>query len=187
MNKHLKNLLADYLKQVLRKPFSTSEILDTYEIAVIYAYTDDRYEALNERLRKNLGQLDTDFGQELDKILAKLPNFEGRVVKGTSLNSRRLAYYEDAFKNDEVVTHHAFESTSKSELRAKEFMRNSKTDKQVLLVIFSKYGKDIEKYSKYDGLSGPNEREVLFRANSQFEVVGIDKSNNFTTITLNEI
>lgn len=187
MKRQLKSLLSDYLKQVLRKPFSPSEILDTYEIAVIYAYTDDRYEALNERLRQNLGQLDTDFGQELDKILAKLPNFEGRVLKGTSMNSRRIAYYEDAYKNDALVVHHAFESTSKSELRAKEFMRNSKIDSQVLLVFISKRGKDIEKYSKYDGLSGPNEREVLFRANTQFEVLGIDKSNSFITITLNEI
>jgi NAD:arginine ADP-ribosyltransferase len=187
MDKHLKNRLSEYIKQVERKTFSDSEILKTEEIAVIYAYTEDMYEPLNERLRRNLGQLDTDFGKELDRILAKLPNFEGWVFKGASLNSRRIAYYETAFNNYENVIHHAFESTSKSELTAKAFMRNSKTDKQVLFAIISKSGKDVEKYSKYGSLTGQNEKEVLFRANAQFEVLNIATSSDFITITLNEI
>lgn len=187
MDKHLKNQLLRYLKHIENKTFSDNEILKKEEIAVIYAYTEDMYAPLNERLRRNLGQLDTEFGKELDLILAKLPNFENRVFKGTSLNSRRLAYYEDAFNNNDLVVNYAFESTSKSELMAKTFMRNSKTDKQVLFTMISKLGKDIEKYSKYDGLSGQNEKEVLFRPNSQFEVLYIDKSKSFITITLNEI
>ena len=187
MDKHLKNQLSRYLKHIKNKTFADSEILKKEEVAIIYAYTEDMYEPLNERLRRTLGQLDTEFGKELDSILAKLPNFEDWVFKGKALNSTRLSYYEDAFKNFGTVTHHAFESTSKSELMAKAFMRNSKTDKQVLFTIFSKYGKDIEKYSRYDSSSGQNEREVLFRANSQFEVLNIDKSNDFITITLNEI
>lgn len=187
MNKHLKNQLSDYLKQVERRTFSDSEILNKEEIAVIYAYTEDRYAALNERLRRNLGQIDTEFGKELDRILAKLPNFEGRVFKGISLNSSRLAYYEYAFNDNQIITQYAFESTSKSVLSAKAFMRNSRKDSQVLFIIISKTGKDVEKYSKYDGSNGQNEREVLFTANSQFEILNIDKSDDFITIFLNEI
>ena len=187
MDKHLKNQLSRYLKHIENKTFGDSEILNREEIAVIYAYTEDMYEPLNERLRRNLGQIDTELGKELDRILAKLPNFEDRVFKGKSLNSSRTAYYEDTFNNNDIVTHYAFESTSKSELIAKSFMRNSKTDKQVLFTIISKFGKDIEKYSKYGTSSGQNEKEVLFRPNSQFEVLYIDKSKDFITITLNEI
>jgi hypothetical protein len=147
MNKHLKNQLSDYLKQVEKRTFNDSEILNKEEIAVIYAYTEDRYEALNERLRRNLGQVDTEFGKELDRILAKLPNFEGRVFKGISLNDSRLAYYEYAFRDNQIITQYAFESTSKSVLSAKAFMRNSRKDSQVLFIIISKTGKDVEKYS----------------------------------------
>lgn len=190
MNKRLKSELSRYLKQVERKVFSDSDILTKEEIAVIYAYTDDINEGLNEQLRRDLGEIKTEFGKELSRILGKLSNFEGQVFKGASLNKSRLAVYENASDNDTPVIHHAFESTSKSELTAKGFMRNSRTDAKVLFVIFSKFGKDIEKYSKYDSLSGQNEKEVLFRPNSSFEVLSIeypDKTKDFITITLNEI
>ncbi len=182
MKKQLKSLLADYLKQVLSKPFSASEILDTYEIAVIYAYSEDRYEALNERLRKNLGQLDTDFGQELIRILEKLPNFEGVVYRGTSFNKQVLNDYLNAFDNDKILTEFALTSASKFESEAKKFMRSSKDAYQVLFKIISKEGKDITPYSKYQ-----NEREILFKPNTQFEILSVDNSNDYVTITLNEI
>jgi hypothetical protein len=183
MNKHLKSILADYLKQVLRKPFSASEILDTYEIALIYAYSEDRYEALNERLRKNLGVIDTDFGEEFVRILNKLPNFEGVVFRGTSISSKTLTFYREALINDTLITQYAFTSASKLESKAKEFMRTSRGDHQVLFSIFSKQGKRIEQYSRHE-----NEREILFGANAQFDILNIDDTtNDFITITLNEI
>jgi NAD:arginine ADP-ribosyltransferase len=183
MNKHLKSLLADYLKQVLRKSFSASEILDTYEIAVIYAYSEDRYEALNERLRKNLGVIDTDFGAEFVRILNKLPNFEGVVFRGTSISRKMLTFYKEALINDTIIPKYAFTSASKLESKAKEFMRTSKGDHQVLFSIISKQGKSIEQYSRHE-----SEREILFGANTQFEILDIDDTtNDFITITLNEV
>jgi hypothetical protein len=125
MTKRLKNELSSYLRHVERKVFSDSEILTKEEIAVIYAYTDDKSEGLNEQLRRDLGKINTEFGEELDKILEKLPNFEGKVFKGASLSKSRLAVYEDAYENDKPIIDHVFESTSKSELIAKAFIRTS--------------------------------------------------------------
>ena len=187
MDKHLKSQLSRYIKQVERKSFNAGEILKKEEVAVIYAYTEDMYEPLNERLRRNLGQLDTEFGKELDRILAKLPNFEGIIFRGTSLTRRCLTVYEEAFKNYTPITEHAFLSTSRVESTAKMYMRTSREDYRVLFIILCKQGKNIEQYSKYGTLSGQDEREILFRANSQFEIVDIDKSNTSIVITLNEI
>lgn len=182
MDKHLKNQLLNYLKHIENKTFADNEILKKEEIAVIYAYTEDIYEPLNERLRRNLGQLDTEFGKELDNILTKLPNFEGICFRGTSLNHTSLTIYEDALNEGRIITEYGLMSTSTKELRAKEFMRTSKNGYLVLFSVISKQGKNIGKYSLYE-----NEGEVLFRANSQFETLNIDKSNDFITITLNEI
>ena len=190
MTTRLKNEISSYLKYLERKVFSDAEILAKEEIAVIYAYSEDRYEGLNEQLRRDFGEIKTEFARELNAILEKLPNFEGQVFKGASLSKSRFAVYENAYAHDTFVTNYAFDSTSKSELIAKAFMRNSRTDVKILFVIFSKFGKDIETYSKYDSLSGQNEKEVLFRPNANFQVLSIDyadKTNDFITITLNEI
>jgi hypothetical protein len=75
-------------------------------------------------------------------------------------------------------------------LTAKRFIRNSRTDIKILYVIFSKFGRDVENYSKFDSLSGQNEKEVLFRPNATFQVLSIepvDETKDFITITLNEI
>jgi hypothetical protein len=189
MNKRLKNELSSYLKHVERKVFSDSEILTKEEIAVIYGYSEDRSEGLNEQLQRDLGEIKTEFGKELNAILGKIPNFGGLVFKGASINKSKLAIYENASENSTPVIEHTFYSTSKSELIAKAFMKNSRTDVRVLFVIYSKFGKDIEKYSKWDSSSGQNEKEVLFRPNSSFQVLNIDKdeTKDFITITLNEI
>lgn len=190
MTERLKNELSSYLRHVERKVFSDSEILTKEEIAVIYAYTDDKSGGLNEQLRRDFGKIKTEFGEELDKILEILPKFVGKVFKGTSLTKSRLAVYEDAYETDKPVVVHSFESTSKSELIAKAFIRNSRTDIKVLYVIYGKFGRDVENYSKYDSLSGQNEKEVLFRPNATFQVLSIDpidETKDFITITLNEI
>jgi hypothetical protein len=190
MTERLENELSSYLRHVERKVFSDSEILTKEQIAVIYAYTDDKSGGLNEQLRRDLGKIKTEFGKELDKILEISPKFEGLVFSGTSLSKSRLALYENACENDKPVTHHAFTSASKSEVIAKAFIKNSRTDINVLYVIFSKFGVDVENYSKYDSLSGQNEKEVLFRPNATFQVLSIepiDETKDFITITLNEI
>ena len=182
MDKHLRTQLSRYLKHLKNRTFADGEILKKEEIAVIYAYTEDMYEPLNELLRRSLGQIDTEFGKALDEILSKLPNFEGVVFRGTSLTHTSLMMYENALQNDALITEYGLMSASRKELRAKEFMRTSKNGYAVLFTVISKHGRNIEKYSRYEG-----EGEVLFRANAKFETLNIDKSNDFITITLNEI
>ena len=77
MTKRLKSEISSYLKHVEKKVFSDAEILTQEEIAVIYGYSEDRYEGLNEQLRRDFGEIKTEFGRELNAILEKLPNFDG--------------------------------------------------------------------------------------------------------------
>ena len=143
---------------------------------------------MNERLRKKNGEIDTEFAKELDRILAKLPSFEGFAFRGTLLSSKHLAIYKEAFETDKAVTEPTFLSTSRVEAIARMYMRLSRDSHQVLFKIFCKQEKSIEKYSKFDSLSGQNEKEILFRPNSQFEIVDIDASNtSIIIITLNGI
>ncbi|MDZ7877370.1 MAG: ADP-ribosyltransferase domain-containing protein [Saprospiraceae bacterium] len=189
MRENLRTLLSDYLKEVEKtKKSDELEVLTNYERAAIYAYTVDRYESLNEQLRKKNGTNDTFLGQYLDETLSKLPNVEGIIVhRCISMTAKMLSIYETAFENETPIIEHHFLSTSRDESIASMYLKHSKNMYQVSYRIFSKTGKDIKKYSKYDRFSGQNEKEILFRPNTEFEIVNISKSGKSVTITLNEI
>lgn len=71
---------------------------------------------------------------------------------------------------------------------ARQFLRAS--PKNCLFIIRSRSGRLIEAASKYGvhGLApGQNEREVLFRPQTEFEVPGVVAETDFNRITLQEL
>ena len=71
---------------------------------------------------------------------------------------------------------------------ARQFLRAS--PKNCLFIIRSRSGRLIEAASKYGvhGLApGQNEREVLFRPQTEFEVLGVVAETDFNRITLQEL
>ncbi|NBQ92182.1 MAG: hypothetical protein EBT96_12560, partial [Betaproteobacteria bacterium] len=97
--------------------------------------------------------------------LAKLPDHQGEVYRGTHLTKEQLEAYSVGKKLVEA----AFTSTSRS-IKMGQSYADLGTDGDgvhVLFVIESKHGKSIENYSAFRA-----EQEVLFTAGTAFEVTG---------------
>ena len=86
--------------------------LSVYEKAIIYKYSEDGYEDLNEKLRLSEGKDISTFGLFLDECLEKLPDYQGRVYRGVDLNKHDLNRYLKAFQGDIPVKESFFISTS---------------------------------------------------------------------------
>ncbi|MFN8347728.1 MAG: ADP-ribosyltransferase [Spirosomataceae bacterium] len=158
------------------------EVLNVYEIALIYHYTDSGYETVNETLIQNKGIITTDYERLLNAALKKLPSYQGVVFRGAVLSKKQKQRYTDALNTNSSVPEPFYLSTSKSELIANQFSQGN-----TLYMIFSKTGKSIEKFAKFGLLSGQNEKEVLFLPNTPFDVVDITYTDSKTLLILEEI
>jgi hypothetical protein len=155
--------------------------LTVYEKAIIFKYSDDGYEDLNERLRLSERKDISDFGILLDECLSKLSDYRGIVFRGVEMTYNELDKYRLAFINKKSVTEHFFLSTSESKAKAYEWSRGNY---KVLFRILSKIGKVVESVTKYK-----TEKEILFRYDSDFIVDNFtfDENNNIYFITKTEI
>jgi hypothetical protein len=64
--------------------------LTVFEKAIIYKYSEDGYETLNEELRSTKGNFKSVFNLALTVSLSKLVNFQGLVYRGAELSSFEL-------------------------------------------------------------------------------------------------
>lgn len=180
LNTYVKNNLARELEEINnsnRKSYYDE--LDEFEKAIIYYYTEDGYESLNETLR-NGGKI-TELGKHLNYSLSKLPNYKLLCYRTIKCSKTKLKKYYDAFTNDLTVIENSFLSCSKSKSLSLYFSESP------LFIIKSKRGKEIEKIAKFGIDSGQNEKEVLFKSNSKFKVLDIKEENKKIVITLEEI
>lgn len=173
--------LPSLLQQVYNQGI-VDDVLDIYEITLIYHYTDSGYERVNETLIQNKGIITSDYERFLLSALKKLPPYQGVVFRGTTLNRSQMNKYVHALNLNTLIQEPLYLSTSRSELIANSFSRGN-----TLYTIFSKTGKSIEKYAKFGLLSGQNEKEVLFLPNTQFEVLDVTYIDSQTLIILEEI
>ena len=156
-------------------------ILTLEEHALIYKYTEDGYESLNEKLRLSKGKDFSEFGKFLDKTLSKLSNYEDITYRSVDLTNNEWQKYIEAKENNGILVEHSFISASRSKAVAYEFGRSCQ------FRIFSRSGKDIGEFAKY-GIHHPqNEKEILFRPNLKFEVLEVTKQGETTLITLEEV
>jgi hypothetical protein len=113
--------------------------------------------------------------QALNNALAKLPPYEGPVIRGTNLPPEVLAKYRPG----EVITEDAFLSTSMNTgvARSPTFAGN------VEFRILSKSGRDISSFSVF-----PDEAEVLFPTGTRFYVASkvVDPLTGRTVIRMVE-
>jgi hypothetical protein len=137
--------------------------LNIFEKALIYKYSEDGYQDLNEQLRSSNGENISKFGQLLYESIEKLPNFIGNVYRSINLNDIEYNKYLTAFQNDEIIIEPFFISTSRSQLIGNQFGR-------IRFEIFCQRGKNIESISKY-----ASEKEVLINYNSQFRVIEVNE------------
>lgn len=133
------------------------------EKAIIYKYTDDGH-YVNESLYESKGTKVSEYAIYLDYCLSKLPNFEGITFRGSDLKPYEIEKYQKALDEKITITEYSFISASRIKKQADQYRRTA------LFEIFSKNGKLIKKVSKF-----VNEQEVIFRKNSKFRVLGIEK------------
>lgn len=175
---HLSKELADVERS--ERNAQTPE-LTLYEKAVIYKYSNDGYEALNESLKHGKGHNKNEFGKLLDAALSKLPDFEGLVYRNVTLTKDGLRAYEEAWAGNRPIREYAFISTSKSRFVAMAFGGD------VLFRIYSRTGKDVEKIARFGKYSSSNEQEVLFKTNRRFNVLEVSRRESYTLISMEEI
>ena len=119
--------------------------------------------------------------EELDKYikvtnsgLNKLQVYQGVVYRGTFLTEQQIQKYKEAFKKGEVWIEKGFTSSSMDKQSA--FKGNVRYE------FLSKTGVMVEKLSEFD-----NEKEVLFKSNSQFKILEVIENNGSTLIRMKEI
>lgn len=178
IQKYVEDKLPDELNAVLKsKRVKEIAALDDFEKTIIYKYSDDGFEALNNELAESSGAMVSAFGEMLRHALNKLPNYSGLVFRSINLTSNQIKKY----KIGQIIKEPFFISTSKSRAIAMEYNGNC------FFRIFAKNGKEIEKIAKFGLFNKPNEQEILFQNGTEFEVLEVTKQGKNTLITLEEI
>lgn len=136
-----------------------SDKLTSDDLSALTHYTGSGYIDLNDALRSDILDASQHARVEaLNNALAKLPPYEGAVVRGSNLPPEALAQYQPG----EYIIEKGFMSTTTSPAvaQAPAFVGN------VEFRIFSCTGRDISAHSMF-----PGEQEVLFPAYTRFFVV----------------
>jgi len=176
----VKQRLPDFLQKVEKNKIGEDiSELNIYEKTLIYYYSIEGYEQLNEDLRDGK---DSVYGNYLNQALEKLPNYEEESYRGVSLSPTKIDFYKKAAENDDEIIEPAFFSSSKSMRTAQSYSRGN-----TVFIIASKTGKEIEQLSFYGSQNPQNEKEVLFKSKSKFKVIRVNDSQNITLISLEEI
>lgn len=182
LKEFVENSFKNELK-IISESFRNDELsnLSNYEKTIIYKYSEDYYEFTNERLRVSKGKDINDFSNFLIKSLKKLPNYKLICYRSAYLNKSEIKKYTSAFEKNIEIIEYSFVSCSKSRLLANMF-----SPANVIFIIHSKSGKEIEKIAKFGINSGQNEKEVLFKPNTKFQVLNIKQANGKNLIYLQE-
>ena len=183
------NYAAKYLPEALRivqtgRRANALPPLTATDKALLYHYSEDGYEMLNQALHANGGQNTSVFGKGLAAALAKLPPYAGEVLSGVYLSAAQLQQYRARAQDGQPVSWPAFLSASQRPSIAGLYL--STPPKNCLFVIQSRTGRLIEEAAKY-GVDGQNEYEVLFAPNTQFEVLEVTDETAYTRIVLDEL
>lgn len=178
LEEFVRGRLPDVLQKIERDNIGESITeLNIYEKALIYYYSIDGYEQLNEDLRDGKPN---DYEVYLNQALDKLPDYKRLVFRGVDLTQGQIDEYQKACSEGELVVKSAFVSASQSYFIAQQFSRGS-----VVFEILSMTGKAIGQLSFYQ--DSQSENEILFKSKCKFRVLTVDDSQHFVTIYLEEI
>lgn len=141
-----------------QNPSIPAGVLSSDDLGALADYSGPGYREMNNALRS--GEMDASQQIRIEAVktaLAKLPPYEGPVIRGTNLPPEILARYRPG----EVITEDAFVSTTTNAgvARSPTFAGN------VEFRILSKTGRDISSFSLF-----PEEREILFPPGTKFYV-----------------
>ena len=153
---------AERLERRLNESLTDIEKVKIAHYYAIHLYTDHMYKYINPVLRDgDLFDAYSDFIHALCSGLNVLPNYEGEVIRVVNLPNDVL----DSYQVNSIVTEKAFMSSSADKTGTDVFRTNTDKQYNTIFYIYSFSGKDISQISKW-----PNEKEILFRAGTNFRV-----------------
>jgi len=110
-----------------------------------------------------------------------LPSYRGIVYRKVYLTDTELDLYIQAFSNQTIIVEYPFISTSKFISVAILWAGITGFIPNCVFVIYIRTGKEIELMSKFN-----DEKEVLLKPNTQFNVLNIVIEPDFIQITMEE-
>ena len=116
LEEFVRNRLSDIVEKIRQENIGVSvKELNIYEKALIYYYSIEGYEQLNEDLRQGKAN---DYEVYLNEALDKLPDCERVIFRGVNLSEGQIDRYKKAFSAGEPIIEDAFTSASESYLIA---------------------------------------------------------------------
>lgn len=155
---------------------TSSSIIKDEDLKNIYDYMSFNSYILNEKLRNNMTLSDAELEtiNRLEKTLDKLPNYKGNLQRSLYFTREEdIEPFLQDYKIGSNIQYKEFLSTTKGE------MYNPEGQVQIFIQDAEK-GKDISAINE-------KEQEVLYKRNSEFEVVNMVKNQGKYYILLGEI
>lgn len=152
---------------------SKIELTDNEQYAINQYIGPESYR-INEVLRNNLEltKQQEKIINNLDKVLDKMPNYDGIVQRSIMLDKEQIKKFLELHQEGNIIKYKAYTSTTVG-TRYNDYSN-------IELLIKSINGKDMRKYNK-------EEQEILFKRNTKFKVIKKEKINNTYYIHMEEI
>ena len=152
----------------------TPKLTEAENAAIVKYVSPDAY-VLNDKLRNgyDLSESDKKWINSLDKALYKIPAIQGVV-------NRSLNFLHDEDRKKFIEMHEVGNKVKYKEYVSSSMNEVYNEDGEVQRTIYSKNGRDIRSVN-------PEENEILFMRDTEFESVNIEKLNGKTYIDLVEV
>ena len=152
----------------------TPKLTEAENAAIVKYVSPDAY-VLNDKLRNgyDLSESDKKWINSLDKALYKIPAIQGVV-------NRSLNFLHDEDRKKFIEMHEVGNKVKYKEYVSSSMNEVYNEDGEVQITIYSKNGRDIRSVN-------PEENEILFMRDTEFESVNIEKLNGKTYIDLVEV
>lgn len=152
----------------------TPKLTEAENAAIVKYVSPDAY-VLNDKLRNgyDLSESDKKWINSLDKTLYKIPAIQGVV-------NRSLNFLHDEDRKKFIEMHEVGNKVKYKEYVSSSMNEVYNEDGEVQITIYSKNGRDIRSVN-------PEENEILFMRDTEFESVNIEKLNGKTYIDLVEV
>ncbi len=152
----------------------TPKLTEAENAAIVKYVSPDAY-VLNDKLRNgyDISESDKKWINSLDKALYKIPAIQGVV-------NRSLNFLHDEDRKKFIEMHEVGNKVKYKEYVSSSMNEVYNEDGEVQITIYSKNGRDIRSVN-------PEENEILFMRDTEFESVNIEKLNGKTYIDLVEV
>ncbi|MBW4627065.1 MAG: hypothetical protein KME49_16550 [Brasilonema octagenarum HA4186-MV1] len=192
-----------WLNEAERKNISPPPYPEELAALMFYTCSDEKdpdkegYRQINRLLRREIKDLEEnlypwqDDPEQAKKdyleqarfavaALNELPDYRFVAFRGSAFTAEQISQY----KVGTVYTERAFTSCSTGIAETEKFAQSSNEPQKepVRFTIFSRTGKLVQEFSPF-----PNEKEVIFRPETRFKVLAVEKESGKTIIRLVEL